>query len=137
MNTIKIFIVSIATLFLSSCVKSLEYEGVSIDNVTHFLYGGYNYQVHPNLGLMSWDAANSACNNLVAEGHDDWFLPSMGEMKAARDIGLIWVHGWTSTIESPAENGFFAFYYCFDEEDDDFIDWGEEYLLSVFPMRKQ
>lgn len=131
MNTTKVFLVGMAALFLSSCVKSLEEEGVSIDNVTHFYYGGYNYQVHPDLGLMSWDSANVACRNLVAEGHDDWFLPTMGEMQAARNSGLYWVHGWTSTIESP------AYYYCFDEEEDDFIDWWEECLLSVFPMRRQ
>ena len=132
-----LLLIALVPLFLSSCVKSLEEEGVSIDNVTHFSYGGYTYQVHHDLGQMTWSSAQSACNNLVAYGHDDWFMPSMGEMQAARDAGLTWVVGWTSTFDEYYYDTYY--YYCYDDSDGyrDFIGTATWAQAPICPMRKE
>lgn len=124
----------IASLLLSSCVKSLEDEGITINNVTHFSYGGYNYQVHHDLGQMSWHAAQDACDNLVAYGYDDWFMPSMGEMQAARDAGLTWVLGWTSTYYG---QNMVNMYYYYPNNASSFYSSEESSHHSICPMRKE
>ena len=43
-------------------------------------YGGYLYKIYPDIGAMTWDEANTACENLVYGGYDDWFLPSLNEL---------------------------------------------------------
>lgn len=45
-------------------------------------YAGYTYHIHPDLGAMSWSAGNQACENLVAYGYSDWYLPDAEELIA-------------------------------------------------------
>lgn len=49
-------------------------------NLTTMQYGGYTYHIHPDLGGMTWSQANSACQNLVAYGYEDWYLPNKEEL---------------------------------------------------------
>lgn len=130
---IKFLAIVASLLLVSACVKNLEDEGVSIDNVTHFSYGGYTYQVHKDLGLMNWNNAQSRCGSLVAYGYDDWFMPSMGEMQAAHDAGLKWVEGWTSTLEW-WDSGYTPYYYCFNGGY--FVGEYSFQLRPIYPMRK-
>ena len=34
-----------------------------------------------DLGYMNWGKARRACDDLVVEGHDDWYLPNRKELK--------------------------------------------------------
>lgn len=45
-------------------------------------YGGYTYHIHPDLGSMTWEQAKNACENMVAYGYDDWYLPNKEELLA-------------------------------------------------------
>ena len=33
-----------------------------------------------DIGNMEWDAANSACDDLILNGYSDWHLPAKGEL---------------------------------------------------------
>lgn len=127
-------------LLLSSCVKDLEDENISINNVNCFSYSGYTYKVHPSLSIMTWSEAKQACEDLVAFGYDDWFMPTMDEMNAARKIGFTFVEGWSSSPwTSSRYPGYYWAYY------DGYYDgpgWYTEPTTegikhSVVPMRKQ
>ena len=48
-------------------------------------YGGYTYHIHPDLGGMQWQQGYDACENLVAYGYDDWFMPNKEELYAISD----------------------------------------------------
>lgn len=62
--------------------------------------------------------AASICSDLKVDGFDDWFLPSLDELKAldsnAEKLGLLWSEYWTST------------------EDSDFYAWGFAYSRDYF-----
>ena len=47
-----------------------------------FEFGGFTYHIHPDLGGMQWQQGFDACENLVAFGFDDWFMPNKEEMLA-------------------------------------------------------
>lgn len=47
-----------------------------------FLYNGHTYKVAPDPGgYISWDAANSYCDNLTLYGYDDWRMPTIEELE--------------------------------------------------------
>lgn len=52
------------------CKENWDYK-----NLPSVEYGGYIYRIHPDMGSMTWNEANTACQNLVYGGYDDWTLP--------------------------------------------------------------
>ena len=131
------FLALIASVLLfSACVKNVEDEGVNPDFIPHFTYGGFTYYIHPSLGEMTWTDAKKACRNHDGYGFHDWFLPSQGEVDAARNAGFRWVEGWTSTKHTNTDSYFFydADYYYGEGR----WSWDETGKLHiVIPMRKQ
>jgi hypothetical protein len=47
-----------------------------------FDFAGYLYHVYPDMGLMTWSQAMSACNGLSYGGYEDWYLPNNEELYA-------------------------------------------------------
>lgn len=58
-------------------------------NLKTMIYGGYTYKIKV-LGEMSWDNGNSACENMVYGGYDDWFMPDDGEVQGIIDAYGKW-----------------------------------------------
>lgn len=52
-------------------------------------FGGYTYHIHPDMGGMQWQQGYEACENLVAYGFDDWFMPNKEEMLAIANLNDI------------------------------------------------
>ncbi|MCR5037505.1 MAG: DUF1566 domain-containing protein [Bacteroidales bacterium] len=49
-----------------------------------FTFGGQTYRIAPEAPTtMTWDNANSYCNNLILYGYSDWRLPTGNELSAA------------------------------------------------------
>ena len=64
-------------------VKSMQNpEYIAYQKFPTFEYGGSTYRVYPDMGMMAWDQAVNACNNLVYAGYSDWYLPSIQELNA-------------------------------------------------------
>lgn len=97
-------------------------------------FGGYTYTIHPDLGSMTWEQANTACENLVAYGHDDWFLPNVQELLAIAektDVLVSREHYWTSAIEG----AYPCYIYCYNGEWRD-GDAGKYNSKRTIPVRK-
>ena len=66
-------------------------------------YGGYIYRLYHDIGSMTWKEAETACENLVFGGYDDWMLPETKELLTHimtnekdgwyTESGYIWVTG--------------------------------------------
>lgn len=63
-------------------LNSSKLKGFSLPTMN---YAGYTYTIHPDLGGMTWSQANEACENLVADGYDDWYLPNKEEALAVAE----------------------------------------------------
>jgi len=100
-------------------------------------FGGYTYHIHPDIGGMQWKQGYEACNNLVAYGYDDWFMPNKEEMLGLADLDNILdkdIIYWTSSANDDYTN---RYYYL------QFIDsyWNVRYsyityILHVIPVRR-
>lgn len=44
-----------------------------------FSYGGQNYRISSDMGVMDWNKALSTCASLSERGHTDWYLPTIEE----------------------------------------------------------
>lgn len=66
-------------------------ENWEYKNLPTIEYGGYTYRIYQDIGAMTWDEANTSCENLVYGDYDDWFLPSMVELK---HIMTFYKEGW-------------------------------------------
>ena len=73
-------------------------------------YGGYTYHIHPDMGGMQWKQGYEACDNLVAYGFDDWFMPNKEEMLAIADLNILDkdIIYWTSSIND-ANKGWYYY----------------------------
>ena len=60
-------------------------------------YSGYTYKIK-FIGSFAWSAGKSACNNLEFGGHDDWFMPNIGEVQKILETYNVW--NITSTSKS-------------------------------------
>lgn len=72
-NSVMFLLIVIASY---SCSKKAEKPIV----ITHDNYKLYVYPEN-NGGKMQWDNAVRLCDNLVAFGYDDWYLPNIDELK--------------------------------------------------------
>lgn len=74
-------------------------------------YGGYTYHIHPDLGAMQWEQGFDACENLVAYGFDDWFMPNKEELLAVAEktnvLNKDWIY-WSSSQSSAVKS-----YFCY------------------------
>ncbi len=99
-------------------------------------FGGYTYTIHPDLGSMTWEQANTACENLVAYGQNDWFLPNKEEMWSIyKETNLIQsgCTYWTST------KGRYGYWYLKPSGSSWVLDDynGEtDHMYHVIPVRK-
>ena len=55
-------------------------ENWDYKNLPSVEYGGYIYRIYPDIGAMTWTEANTACENLVYGGYDDWMLPETRDL---------------------------------------------------------
>ncbi len=55
-------------------------ENLDYKNLPSVEYGGYIYRIYPDIGAMTWTEANTACENLVYGGYDDWMLPETRDL---------------------------------------------------------
>lgn len=101
-------------------------------------YAGYTYTIHPDLGGMTWDQANAACENLVAYGYDDWYLPNKEELLAVLEKTNVLDSAegyWTST---EGKSSSYHYYLTYSEKnhwrivDDGYYTW----IRRVIPIRK-
>lgn len=64
-------------------------------------YGGFTYHVHPDLGGMQQKQGEKACEELIAYGFDDWFLPNKEELYAISEktdvLNKSYIY-WSSTV---------------------------------------
>lgn len=106
-----------------------------------FSYGGYTYHIHPDLGGMQWEQGNSACENLIAYGFDDWYLPNKEELLAVAEMTDELKKGyeyWTSSIP---DNPYQQNRYYVDWNYNWGKWWGSNYqtqsaICRVVPIRK-
>ncbi len=74
-------------------------------------FGGYTYHIHPDIGGMQWGQGEIACNDLMAYGYNDWFMPNKEEMLAIANIENLLAKNniyWTSTV-----NGGYYYYLIY------------------------
>lgn len=100
-------------------------------------YAGYTYTIHPDLGGMTWSQANEACENLVAYGYDDWYLPNKEEALAVAEKTNVLdteLSYWTSKEYATG-------YHIFLQYSNKWYEWHTDYggngiTLRVVPIRK-
>lgn len=100
-------------------------------------YGGYTYHIHPDMGGMQWEQGYVACNNLVAYGFDDWFMPNKEEMWAICEKTTLLNkqnHYWTSSHYS--SNYYYCLYYYNNTR------WRQDYYYDynryhIIPVRRE
>lgn len=49
-------------------------------NLPRINYDGYTYVIYPDLGVLDWNSAYNACDNLSFAGFSDWFMPNKDEL---------------------------------------------------------
>lgn len=98
-------------------------------------YAGYTYTIHPDLGGMTWSQANEACENLVAYGYDDWYLPSKEELYAVAEKTNVLDRSeeyWTSSYSY--NNNHSYLYYTNTGWNNN--SYSNSYLYRTIPVRK-
>ena len=100
-------------------------------------FGGYTYHIHHDMGGMQWQQGYEACENLVAYGFDDWFMPNKEEMLAiATETNLNSENVyWTSSPYGDSH-----YYVLLDGGDWNASAYGGGYyntlVLHIIPVRK-
>ncbi len=97
-------------------------------------FGGYTYHIHPDMGGMQWIQGEEACNNLVAYGFDDWFMPNKEEMLAIAKIENVLdkvIRYWTSSDAGSPYYYFVYYNYGWDTSDA-----GRSNVYHIVPVRR-
>lgn len=55
-------------------------ENIDYKKLPTINYGGYTYRIYKDVGDMTWEMANTTCDNLEYGGYDDWVLPDDGNV---------------------------------------------------------
>lgn len=102
--------------------------------------GGHGLVVaKSSIGKMTWGKAKQACEDLVLNGHDDWYLPNRKEMQQIyqntqvgmrKNVSGLYDAYWTSE----ATLGFLAWTIYFD--DGRIKSWGKDNKYYVLPVRQ-
>lgn len=105
-------------------------------------YGGYTYTIHPDLGGMTWKQANTACENLLAEGYNDWYLPNKEEMLAIAEKTNVLDSGkryWTSTEVNSVYGEHYHVTYDSQTKkwETEFYGIHDDSILRTIPVRKE
>ncbi len=101
---------------------TISKENLDYANLPSLQYGGYTYRLYPDMGTMTWSAANSACKNLNYGGYSDWYLPTLEELPNLIQLQTVgWIFDgtknaygdymttyWSST---PVDADYDMFYY--------------------------
>lgn len=104
-------------------------------------FGGYTYHIHSDLGSMQWEQGNNACENLMAFGYDDWYLPNKEEMfSVAMNTNILnqsYLY-WTSSHYHRATYGECYYWLVYNtpqgwSTEDDVV---RMYMRHVIPVRK-
>ena len=90
-------------------------ENMEYKNLPAIKYGGYIYRLYPDIGVMTWDAANATCENLVYGGYDDWTLPETKDL--LRHIMTVHQEGWYCTDGSEWTEYTSAYYWTSEKAD--------------------
>lgn len=70
------------------------------NDLPSFTFGGQTYRVAPAAPTtMTWNNANSYCNNLTLYGYSDWRMPTGAELSAA-------------IANNPNDSGFYVWSWC-------------------------
>ncbi len=72
-------------------------ENLDYANLPTLQYAGYTYKLYPDMGIMTWDNAMSACDALSFGGYDDWYLPSPDEIQACY-LATKDIEGWKTNV---------------------------------------
>lgn len=108
-------------------------------------YGGYTYRIHPDMGGMTWNQAFDGCENLIAYGYEDWYLPNKEEMYAVAEKTNVLNKSYIYWTSDKGSDTYYAFWY--DEEDQDWDSYNYyyhsygnpiygRYINRVIPVRK-
>ena len=127
-------------------------ENWDYKNLPAIEYGGYIYRLYPDMGAMTLSNAETACENLVYGGYDDWMLPETKDLlvhimtnckigwKTAS--GETWTTGGTTYTAwywtSQKTNSGSYVYYCVDIQGPNvkFDSYAGGSSLRVRPIRK-
>ena len=107
-----------------------------------FTYGGQTYRVAPQAPTaMTWNNANSYCNNLTLYGYSDWRLPTLVELGTAFSsigseilgVGTFWSSDGESSASSPSH----MVYSTYENMGTHFHLYDDEREVYVIPIRAE
>ena len=96
---------------------TISKDNLDYANLPSVQYGGYTYRLYPDMGKMTWSAANSACENLNYGGYSDWYLPTQEELPNLIQIQTV---GWMFDGTTNAYGDFMTTYWSSTPVDADY-----------------
>lgn len=80
------------------------YDGNNPNNLSSFSYSGATYYVHPSFETSTWRESLQKCMDLNDKDYSDWILPTMDELQAMKDSGLLEENKiyWSSSLTQSA-----------------------------------
>jgi len=76
---------------------TISKENLDYANMPTIQYAGYTYKLYPDMGIMTWENAVSACDALSFGGYDDWYLPTADELQACY-LATKNIEGWKTNV---------------------------------------
>lgn len=65
-----------------SVSREVSRENLNYEELPTMSHAGKKYHIYQNMGTMTWQNAYNACEELEYAGYDDWYLPSIEELKS-------------------------------------------------------